>query len=135
MLCFLKSSFFKTEMIFDSIYMSYLEMHLLEGEELIKSMSPYKSGEVIAWFTNKRIIFTSSPVNISALGKTTEMEFLPYTSIQRYSFFDANTGGAYKVEIFLSDKIDFSFYASNLSEGMEILKFIGSKCSSERELS
>jgi len=128
MIYFLQSSFLKTEMLFDRGYMSYLESFLLEDEEIIKSISPYKSGEVLAWFTNKRLIFTSSPADISASGKTTEFEFLPYKNIQRYSLLDGNTSDSFKVELFVSDKIDVSFFVTNADDAMRIVKLLGEKC-------
>ena len=128
MIAFLKSTFFKTEKIFDRAYMGCLEMLLLEGEEFVKSVSPYKSGEVVAWFTNKRIIFTSSAVSLSVPGKTAEVEFLPYRSIKRYTFLNGNSGSEFKVDIFLGDELDVSFFMSGIGEAMEVLKLIGEKC-------
>ncbi len=125
----LKSSFFKSELLFDRAYMSYLEQFLLEGEEIIKSMSPYKSGEVVAWFTNKRIIFTSSPAEMSVPGNIWEIEFLPYKSIQRYSFLDGNTSDSFKIELFISDKLDISFFADNPDEAKGLVSFLGERCS------
>ena len=124
----LKSSFFKTEIAFDTTYKNYLEMMLLEGEIIEESLPIYKSGEVFAWFTNKRIIFTSSPVNIGAFGHTTEFEFLPYSSIQRYMLLDGNTINSFKVEIFLIDRINISFFMSSMGEAADVLKFIAKKC-------
>ena len=128
MIAFLKSTFFKTEKIFDRAYMGCLEMLLLEGEEFVKSVSPYKSGEVVAWFTNKRIIFTSSAVSLRVPGKTAEVEFLPYRSIKRYTFLNGNSGSEFKVDIFLGDELDVSFFMSGIGEAMEVLKLIGEKC-------
>ena len=128
MIAFLKSDFFKTEKIFDRAYMSYLERFFLEGEEFLKNISPYKSGDVVAWFTNKRIIFTSASADFGVAGQTTEIEFLLYKSIQRYSFLDANTSEEYKIELFISDKINVSFFMTEIKDAAEVLKLIGEKC-------
>jgi len=58
----------------------------LTEKKIEKSLSPYKSGEVFAWFTNKRIIFTSSPVSVGALGRTAEVEFCRITAYKAICF-------------------------------------------------
>ena len=128
MITFVKSTFLKTEKIFSRIYMSRLEMLLVEGEEFVKSISPYKSGEVIAWFTNKRVIFTSSAIEFCVPGKVNEVEFLPYRSAKRYAFLEGNNGKEFKVDIFLADELDVSFFMSDMGDAMEILKLLGEKC-------
>jgi len=124
----LQSTFFKTDLCFGGDYMGYLDLLLLEGEEVIKTIPPYKSLEVIAWFTNKRIIFTSSPATINALGKTGEVEFLPYKSIQSYMLLNGNTLDSYKVDLFLGGQWDISFFMPTIGEAMDVLKLIGEKC-------
>lgn len=121
----LRTTLFKTEMIFDRIYMSYLERFLGDDEEFVKSVFPYKSGEAIIWFTNKKMIFTSAPNEFCVLGKVTEVEFLPYKNIKRYTLLDANSGSDFTINLFLGEDVNISLFVPSMNEVIEILKLVG----------
>ncbi|MBQ9756898.1 MAG: hypothetical protein IJW15_00555 [Clostridia bacterium] len=40
--------------------MAYIKIHLVEEEKILESLAVYKSGRVIAIFTDKRIIFAKA---------------------------------------------------------------------------
>ena len=125
MLELLEAPFFKTDSVFEEVKMNYLRRHLPEGENIISELPIYKSGEVFAFFTDKRILLTNSPDTFDELNRTNEIEFLPYKSIERYIFLEATSVRKYKLDIIVSEETKFSFFLTDLSDTMKILELIG----------
>ena len=125
----LKTSFSKADIHFDEVYMSFIKAHKLDGEDFIKELSPYKSLDVFAFFTNKRIIFIRTTDNVATFKNPWEIEFLPYKNIQRTNWLESKLPVSYKLEIFLHDNISFSFTSTDLSEALLLSKIIGKHAS------
>ena len=126
MICSLKAPFFKEEHPLEEKSMAYIKIHLVEEEKSLESLSVYKSGRVIAIFTDKRIIFAKAfDEDTTDFDQACEIQFLPYKSIQRFSFIGASIPDRYKIDVTVSGELRFSFYITDTAEAMSLSQLIG----------
>ncbi len=92
MIGFVKSTFFESKESSITLPKTYL----YKEEMILKS---FKSVDIFAYFTNKRIIFTKLP-NIS---NELEIEYIPYRTIQRFTFLISNKLKSYTIELTLPE--------------------------------
>lgn len=121
----LNMPFFKRDGVLNKMYMDEIGLYLLENEKIDEKLPTFVSGDVAMLFTDKRMVFVRRPQNEEGMDKVFEIEFLPYKSIQRFSFLKSTCGKDYCVYVNLSDEAFFSFALDDLDIAMRILELMG----------
>ena len=96
---------------------SIVHQHLSDGEEIL---NVYRSLNIYAIFTNKRIIFTYAE---NTDGESA-IEFIPYRSIVRLDYLDSEELNTCNVEIYFPDCIVIQFSFPSQSEATSLIKSI-----------
>lgn len=96
MIGLVKSTFFEIK----ESSITFPKIHLCTEEMILKS---FKSIDICAFFTNKRIIFTK----LTSISNELEIEYVPYRTIQRFTFLDSNKLKSYTIELTLPELILF----------------------------
>lgn len=125
MIGLLKMPFFKRDKALDEMYMTEIGLYLLDDEKIDERLPMFVSGDVAAFFTDKRLVFVRKPQNKSGFDKVFEIEFLPYRSIQRFSLLKSNIERAYNIYVTVSAKAEFSFCLEDLGAATRILELMG----------
>lgn len=121
----LRMPFFKRDNALDEMYMTEIRLYLLDDEKVEEKIPMFVSGDVAAFFTDKRMVFVRRPQNVRGFEKILEMEFLPYKSVQNFSFLKSNFERSYNIYIALSSETEFSFSLEDFDEATRILELIG----------
>lgn len=127
MIGYLNMPFFKRDGVLNKMYMDEIGLYLLKDEKIDEKLPMFVSGEVAMLFTDNRMFFVRRPQNEEGMDKVFEIEFLPYKSIQRFSFLKSTCGKDYCVYVNLSDEAFFSFALDDLGTATRILEIIGKK--------
>ena len=127
MIGLVRMPFFKRENVFDGVHMTEIGLYLLKDEKIDKELPMFVSGDVVAIFTDKRMVFVRKPEKVNGFEKAFEMEFLPYKSIQRFSMLKSNIEKAYNIYVNVSENLEFSFCLEDLNEARKIMELIGGK--------
>ena len=121
----LRTPFSKSDIILDGLYLLTFGLHQIEGENIINDLPVYKSGEIMAFFTDKRIVFSCKPDQFGSFDKSSGFEFLPYKSIRRFALFSDHLARNYTLDIVVSDNVTIPFYLSDSHEATKISRLIG----------
>ncbi len=92
MIGLIKSTFFENE----EASTTFPKIYLYAEEIILKS---FKSVDIYAHFTNKRIIFSK----LTSISDEVEIEYVPYNTIHRFTFLISNKLKSYTIELTLPE--------------------------------
>lgn len=121
MLSEFKSQFMETENTISEMTEFYLQKILLTDEEIIYI---FKGLGCFRFFTDRRIIFIQDFITASY---SNEIEFMPYSAIERYGVVFESDGDGSNVELYIPDVVMIRFYFSKCEDAFNLVEFLGKK--------
>lgn len=105
----------------DEYIMLQVHTFLTENEEIIQA---FDGDDVVAFFTNKKIIFVCLPSNPGGPKTRCKAELLPYRSISRCSVLGSSDTKHGKLKPAVSDNITLTFYIPKYSDAIDLCRKI-----------
>lgn len=121
MLSEFKSQFMETENMVNEMTEFYLQKVLLIDEEVIYT---FQGCGCFSFFTDRRIIFIQ---DFMAPTYSDEIEFMPYSTIERYGVVFESDGDGSNVELYIPDVVMIRFYFSKCEDAFNLVEFLGKK--------
>lgn len=112
MIGLIKSTFFEDK----ELSINFPKTYLYKEESILKS---FKSVNIYAYFTNRRIIFTK----VTSISNELEIEYVPYRTIQRFTFLISNKLNSYTIELTLAE-LSLYFTTSIQSDAFSFKKLL-----------